>query len=516
MLALITAVFILLSKTTPKSFVPSEDLGVITADISLPPDASLERTDSVVRQMEKIAHTIPEVTNVVAIVGSGSLGGNGSNYGRVVMRLQLWNQRKRNVQAIISELIGKAATISSAKIVFLTPPTIQGFGNSGGFSLQLEDRTGGDITKFYQVSSNFLKVLNQRPEIQFATTAFNPNFPQYLLNVDVAKVKNAGLMVSDVLGVMQGYFGGVYASNFNQFGQQFRVMIQADPAYRAKPENLNSIFVRNASGSMAPITEFVSLENTYGPQTISRFNLFTAISVTGSPKPGYSSGNAITAIQQVAAQTLPAGYSYEYSGLTRQELSAGSQTGFIFLLCLIFVYFLLSAQYESYILPFSILLTLPFGLAGAFLFAKIFGIDNNIYVQITLIMLIGLLAKNAILIVEFAITRRRNGMEIVQAAIEGARARLRPILMTSFAFIFGLLPLMLASGAGANGNHSIGTGAIGGMLIGTSFGIFITPILFIIFQTLQEKISGPPKQNNEEETIDVDPPPFIPPNKPGI
>ncbi len=320
-----------------------------------------------------------------------------------------------------------------------------------------------------------------------------------MLNVDVAKVKNAGLTVNDVLDAMQGYFGGVYASNFNQFGQQFRVMIQADPAYRAKPENLNSVYVRNANGVMAPITGFVSLERMYGPQSISRFNLFTSIAVNGSPNAGYSSGSAITAIQQVAAQTLPQGYSYEYAGLTRQEISAGSQTTFIFLLCLIFVYFLLSAQYESYILPFSILLTLPVGLAGAFLFAKIFGIDNNIYVQITLIMLIGLLAKNAILIVEFALERRRNGMEIVQAGIEGAKARLRPILMTSFAFILGLVPLMIASGAGANGNHSIGTGAVGGMLIGTSFGVFITPVLFIIFQSIQEKIRGRTKQSDHKE-----------------
>jgi HAE1 family hydrophobic/amphiphilic exporter-1 len=498
-LAFFLGLFLFLSKTTPKSFVPSEDLGVITADVSLPPSSSLERTDSVVHQMEQIVQTIPEITNVVAVIGSGALSGNGSNYGRLVMRLKAWNLRSRNVQAIITELTAKVSGINEAKIVFLTPPTIQGFGNSSGFSLQLEDRTGGDIATFYDVSTRFLKALNQRPEIQFATTPFNPNFPQYLLNVDVAKIKDAGLMVSDILNAMQGYFGGMYASNFNQFGQQFRVIVQADPAYRARPEDLNSIFVRNAAGAMAPITEFVSLKRTYGPQSISRFNLFTAISVTGSPKQGYSSGNAITAIQQVAAQTLPAGYSYEYSGLTRQELSAGSQTNSIFLLCLIFVYFLLCAQYESYILPFSILLTLPVGLAGAFLFAKIFGIDNNIYVQITLIMLIGLLAKNAILIVQFAIERRRKGMKIIQAALQGAQARLRPILMTSFAFILGLLPLMLATGAGANGNHSIGTGAIGGMLIGTTLGIFITPVLFIIFQSIQEKISGPPKQDEEEE-----------------
>jgi HAE1 family hydrophobic/amphiphilic exporter-1 len=503
-LGLFAGLFYLLTSTTPKSFVPAEDLGVISADVSLPPSASLERTDSVVKQMEKIAGTIPEITNVVAIIGSGALGGNGSNYGRVVMRLKAWNLRSRNVQAIMSELNDKTKNIKEAAIVFLTPPTIQGFGNSGGFSLQLQDRTGGDIAMFYKIATDFLSALNQHPEIQFASTPFNPNFPQFMLNVDVAKVKSAGLKESDILDAMQGYFGGIYASNFNQFGQQFRVMIQADPSYRAKPEGLNYLFVRNATGTMAPITEFVSLQNTYGPQSISRFNLYTSIAINGSPKPGYSSGNAISAIQQVAAQTLPPGYSYEYSGLTRQELSAGSQTTFIFLLCLIFVYFLLSAQYESYILPFSILLTLPIGLAGAFLFTKIFGIDNNIYVQITLIMLIGLLAKNAILIVQFAIERRRGGMDIVQAAIEGAEARLRPILMTSFAFILGLLPLMLATGAGANGNHSIGTGAIGGMLTGTLVGIFITPILFIVFQSLQEKISGPPKPDDDEEISNAD------------
>jgi HAE1 family hydrophobic/amphiphilic exporter-1 len=420
------------------------------------------------------------------------------------LRLKSWDQRKRNIQSVIKELYSKTNNIKQASIVLTTPPTIQGFGVSNGFQLQLEDRTGGDIGVFYKIATDFLKALNQRPEIQFASTSFNPNYPQYLLNVDVAKVKSAGINVSDVLNVMQGYFGGVYASNFNEFGQQFRVMYQADPQYRAKPENLNSIYVRTPAGAMAPISEFISLTTTYGPPGISRFNMFTAITVNGTPNQGYSSGNAIDAIQQVAAQTLPQGYSYEYSGLTRQELAAGSQTVFVFLLSLIFVYLLLSAQYESYILPFAILLILPIGLAGTFLFIKLFGIDNNIYVQISMIMLIGLLAKNAILIVEYAVERRRRGMTLVHAAIAGAQARLRPILMTSFAFILGLLPLMLATGAGANGNHSIGTGAIGGMLIGTTIGVFVTPILFIIFQFLQEKLKKPAKAE-EEELIAVTP-----------
>jgi HAE1 family hydrophobic/amphiphilic exporter-1 len=312
----------------------------------------------------------------------------------------------------------------------------------------------------------------------------------------VPKAKSAGISVSNILSTIQGYYGGVYASNFNQFGKQFRVIYQAEPEYRANPESLNNIYVRNDKGEMAPITGFITLTKVYGPQSISRFNLYTSISVNGSPKEGYSSGDAIKAIEEVAATSLPQGYSYEFSGLTREEISAGSQTGFVFILVILFVYLLLSAQYESYLLPFAILIPLPIGLAGAFIFAHLFGIDNNIYLQITLIMLVGLLAKNAILIVEFALDRRRLGMPLVQSALEGAQARLRPILMTSFAFIFGLLPLMLSSGAGANGNRSIGTGAVGGMLIGTIFGIFVIPVLYVVFQSIQEKISGPPHEKH--------------------
>ncbi|MBO9684223.1 MAG: efflux RND transporter permease subunit, partial [Flavisolibacter sp.] len=353
----------------------------------------------------------------------------------------------------------------------------------------MQDSAGRDIATFFKVGSDFLTALGQRPEIQYASTSFNPNFPQFMIDIDVAKVKTAGLSVSDILNTMQGYFGGVYASNFNQFGKQYRVMYQAEPAFRANPQSLNDVYVRNASGTMAPITSFMTLTKVYGPQSISRFNLFTSIGVTGSPNAGYSSGDAINAIQQTAAQTLPVGYGYEFSGMTREEIAAGGQQIFIFLLVILFVYLLLSAQYESYILPFAVLLSLPFGLAGVFVFANLFGISNNIYLEIALIMLVGLLAKNAILIVEFAAERRRHGMPIAQAALEGAEARLRPILMTSFAFIFGLLPLMFARGAGATGNRSIGTGAVGGMLIGTILGVFVIPILFIVFQSLQERIS---------------------------
>lgn len=507
-IAVFSGLFYLLMQTTPTAFVPNEDMGGVMSDIALPPGASLERTEEVTKEIEKIARTIPEVENILRITGRGMISGVGSNYGMVIMRLKPWAQRGdkgQDVQSIIGKMFGKTAGIRDARVIFFAPPTIQGFGTGGGFEFQLQDRSGGDITRFSKLSTDFLAALSQRPEIQYASTSFNPNFPQYQINVNVARVKEAGLMVNDILSTMQGYYGGVYASNFNQFGKQYRVMYQAEPAFRANPEGLNNIYVRNANGTMAPITEFITLDRVYGPQAITRFNLFTSIGVTGSPKPGFSSGDAIKAVQETAAQVLPAGYGYEFSGMTREELSAGGQTVFIFMLVLIFVYFLLSAQYESYVLPFAVLLPLPIGLAGAFLFAWMFGISNNIYVQITLIMLVGLLAKNGILIVEFAVERRRQGMAIIQAALEGAQARLRPILMTSFAFILGLVPLMMSSGAGATGNRSIGTGAVGGMLIGTIFGVFVIPVLFVIFQTLQEKISGPPKQPLTEDEEEAEP-----------
>ncbi|RZK41396.1 MAG: efflux RND transporter permease subunit [Pedobacter sp.] len=485
-----TGVLIWTMNTTPKGFVPNEDLGTIMSDISLPAGTSQEETNIIITQIDEIVREIPEVNSALRIVGRSMISGSGSSYGMVITRLKPWNERKRDVKAIIAELFAKTAGIKGAKIIFFAPPTIQGFGTSGGFEFQLQDKTGGDINKFNEVGNNFLAALAKRPEIQYASTSFNPNFPQYQIDVNVAKIKQAGLTVTDVLGVLQGYYGGVYASNFNKFGKQFRVMYQADAKYRANQESLNSIFVRNAKGEMAPVGEFINLEKVYGPQAISRFNLYTSIAVTGSPKVGFSSGDALKAVEEEAAIHLPTGYGYEFSGLSREEMAGGNQTIFIFMLCVVFVYFLLAAQYESYLLPLAVLFSLPIGLAGVFIFDKLFTVDNNIYTQITLIMLVGLLAKNAILIVEYAVDRRRKGMPIVDAAIEGATARLRPILMTSFAFILGLLPLMLSTGVGAAGNTSIGTGAVGGMLIGTLFGIFVIPALFIIFQTLQEKVSN--------------------------
>ncbi|GGH14338.1 efflux RND transporter permease subunit [Mucilaginibacter phyllosphaerae] len=497
------AIFYFLLKTTATSFVPNEDQGVLFGNISLPAGSSLERTAVVTEEVDAIIRKLPEVQTTLRITGQNFIAGAGGSYGMIVVKLKPWDKRGgkgQDLNSLTGKLFGMTAGIKNAQIIFFAPPTLQGFGTSSGFEFQLQDKTGGDVSKFSAVSGKFLAALNQRPEVLYAATSFNTNFPQYQVDVDVAKTKAAGLSVNTVLGTLQGYYGGLYASNFNEFGKQYRVMIQADNSYRATPESLNNIYVRNAGNTMAPISEFVSLKRVYGPEAINRFNLFTAIAVQGSPKPGYSSGDAIKAIDEVAAQTLPAGYSYEYSGLTREELSSGSQTIYIFMLCLIFVYFLLSAQYESYILPFAVLLSLPIGLAGAFIFAKIFGVQNNIYLQITLIMLLGLLAKNAILIVEFAVARRKHGLGIIEAAIEGAIARLRPILMTSFAFILGLMPLMFASGAGAIGNRSIGTGAVGGMLIGTLFGVFVIPVLFVIFQALQEKVTGKPTDAESEVT----------------
>lgn len=501
-LAVITALLVYFMKTAPTAFVPNEDMGTIFSDISLPPGSSQEETEAVTKEVQLAVKDIPEVQSVMRVVGRSILSGSGSNYGMVVVRLKPWNERTKegqDVESIVKQLFGRTASQRKARILFFAPPTIQGFGTTGGFEFQLQDKTGGSIADFNSVTTDFLTELGKRKEIQFAKTSFNPNFPQYQVTVNVAKAKQDGFSVSDILGTLQGYYGGVYSSNFNLYGKQYRVIYQADALSRTDISSLQLIQVRNSSGHMAPITEYIQLNKVYGPQAINRFNLFTAISVNGAPNEGFSSGDAIRAVQEVAKEKLPTGYGYEFSGMTREEMSAGGQTIYIFLLSLIFVYFLLSAQYESYILPFAVLLPLPIGLTGTFFFNFLFDISNSIYVQITLIMLIGLLAKNAILIVEYAIARRRTGMDIVEAAISGAVARFRPILMTSFAFILGLLPLMFASGAGAVSNQAIGTAAVGGMLIGTAFGVFVVPVFFVIFMKLHERITGKPLHTPTEE-----------------
>ncbi len=492
-IAAFAGVFVLIMNTRPKAFVPNEDVGGVMSDISLPPGTSVEETEKVLLNIENQIKDIPGINNILRISGRSLISGSGTNYGMIIIRLKNWNERKDPSQeqsAIVQELFKRTAGIKDAKVIFFARPTLSGFGFSSGFEFELQDQQGGTIDNLNEVSQKFLGALNARPEIQFASTSFSPNYPQYEINLDVPTIKRAGLTVKDILGTLQGYYGGVYASDFNRFGKQYRVMYQSEPEFRASPESLNKIMVRNDKGEMAPISQFIELKKVFGPQAINRFNLFTSVHIQGGPNIGYSTGDAINAIDEVAKATLPLGYGYEFSGMSREEINAGGQTVYIFLLCLIFVYFLLSAQYESYMLPWAVILSLPVGLAGAYIFAWFFNVSNNIYVQITLIMLIGLLAKNAILIVEFAHEARKKGATIFDAAMEGATARFRPILMTSFAFIFGLMPLMLSKGAGALGNQAIGTSAIGGMLIGTIFGIFVIPGLFVVFQTLQEKVSS--------------------------
>jgi len=482
--------FFLLIKTTPTSFVPEEDMGTVFVNVSLPPASSMERTAIVAEQVDSIARGIPEVGNVMRMIGQNMVDGSGSSYAMVILELKNWKERGDVSNTdVIGKLMAQTSYIHNAKIIPFSLPTITGFGMSSGFSFQLQDKGGHTTETFYQVAQDFLAELGKRPEIQYASTSFNPNFPQYLMSLNVPKIKEAGLTVDGIMDAMQSFYGGLYASNFNQFGKLYRVMVQADTSYRANIEGMNKVFVRTSTNKMAPISEFVSMSRVYGPESYSRFNLYTSMSIMGAPNDGYSTGEALQAIKEVASASLPQGYGYEFSGMSREEESSGSQMIYIFMLSLVFVYLLLSALYESYLLPFAVLLSLPIGLCGTFVFVKIFGIDNNIYTQISMIMLIGLLAKNAILIVQFAKARREKGMPLLQAAIEGSKARFRPILMTSFAFIFGIMPLMFASGAGANGNRSIGTSAVGGMLFGTLFGIMVIPGLYVIFQGLAEKIS---------------------------
>ena len=490
-----------LMKTTPTGFVPNEDRGIMMIDISLPPATSLEHTREVASKVDQLVANTPEIAGRSMVVGRSIISGQGSSYGMLFCDLKPFKERKgegQDINSVIGKLYAATSQIKDAKIVIFTPPMVPGFSISGGVEFKLEDKTGGDIKDFEQISKQFLAKLNQRPEIQYAFTSFNTGFPQYQVNVNAARCKQSGVMVSSVLSALQGYIGGFYASDFNRFGKQYRIMVQAEPGYRGNPDDLNNMFVRTSTGEMAPITEFISLKRVYGPENITRFNMYTSISINSSPNFGYSSGDAIDAVRQVAAETLPPGYGFEFSGLTREEIASGNQSILIFMLSVIFVYFLLAAQYESYIVPFSILFSLPIGIAGSFIFARIMGVENNIYLQISLIMLIGLLAKNAILIVEFALQRRHKGMSIMQSAIEGATARLRPILMTSFAFIFGLSPLIVGGGVGANGNRSIGVGAIGGMIVGTLIGILVIPTMYVIFQTIQEKVKPPQKEEISE------------------
>ncbi len=499
------AILVWLMARTPTALVPNEDTGVLFCMVDMPPGTSQERTGEVLQKVDSIMSTIPAIRSRTMIDGYSFLAGQGATYGTFIVKLQDWSLRSKaeSSEAIIGQLNGLIAkNIKDGRAILFAPPMISGYSATNGFEIKMQDKTGGDINKFFGVVQQFLGALNQQPEIQVAYTTFNPTFPQYLVDIDAAKAKQAGLSPQTILATLQGYYGGMYVSNFNRFGKLYRVMMQATPESRVSPETLNSIKVRNGN-EMASIGNFVKLTRVYGPDILNRFNMFQSISVTGQPAAGYSSGDALAAIERVAAQVLPQGYGFEYAGMTREEGNSSSNaTALIFGLCLLFVYLLLSAQYESYLLPFSVILSVPFGLMGTFIFAGIGGISNNIYLQIALIMLIGLLAKNAILIVEFALERRRHGMSVVKAAIDGASARLRPILMTSLALIIGLLPMMFASGVGANGNRALGTGSVGGMLIGMIFQIFIVPALFVVFQLIQEKITPMTWKDTDNQEIE--------------
>lgn len=479
-----------INQNIPSGFVPGEDRGLILFNAELPAGASLDRTTTAIKEFEQKAHHIPGIQNIATISGFSLLNGSGGNYGFGFIKLDDFEKRGdgESVEVITKKLFGVGATISDARMIFFAPPSIPGYGASAGFQFSLTDKLGGDLKDLDKAAKELMYALNQRKEIQYAQSSFNTAFPQYQMDIDVPKAMDAGVPISSIMAAMQGYIGGLYTTDFSKYGKQYRVMIQGSPESRINPASLNEMFVKTASGAMSPVSQFVSLKRTYGPQTVKRFNLFQSADFTGSTNAGYSTGDAISAINEVAESTLPQNFGISFSGLTREEISAGSQAILIFLLSLVFVYFILSAQYESYILPLSVLLSLPFGVMGAFLGQWLFGLENNIYFQIALIMLVGLLAKNAILIVEFAVQRRNHGESISRSAINAAKARLRPILMTSFAFIFGMLPLIFSSGMGAVGNRSIATGAATGLLIGTAFGIIVIPVLFVIFQLLQERI----------------------------
>ncbi|MBC5644199.1 efflux RND transporter permease subunit [Parabacteroides sp. W1-Q-101] len=499
------ALLIFFMQVTPTGMVPNEDMGTIMGAVTLPPGASQERTVEIMERVDSLIASDPAVKSRTAITGFSFIGGQGPSYGSFIIKLKDWEERSmtQSAEVVYGSLFMRAQkVVKDAQVLFFTPPMIPGYSASSDIELNMQDKTGGSLEKFFDVSKDYMAALTARPEIKSAQTTFNPNFPQYMIDIDAAACKKVGISPSDILMTLQGYYGGLYASNFNRFGKMYRVMVQADPSMRANMESLKNIKVRNGN-EMAPISQFITIEKVYGPDIISRFNMYTSMKLMVAPADGFTSGQALKALEEVASTTLPAGFGYELGGMAREEAeSSGSTTGLIFILCFVFVYLLLSAQYESYVLPLAVLLSIPFGLMGSFLFVQgwaalgsipalkmILGtMSNNIYMQIALIMLMGLLAKNAILIVEFALDRRRMGMSITWAAVLGSAARLRPILMTSLAMVVGLLPMMFAFGVGAHGNRTLGTAAIGGMFVGMIFQILIVPALFVVFQYLQEKV----------------------------
>ena len=504
--SIVTAVALLIffMATTKTGLVPQEDQGVCMVNVSTPPGSSLNETNKVLDDVETILKRTPEVQDYMRVAGYGFMSGQGVSYGTCVVRLKNWNERKgkeHTANAVIGRLTAQFASIKKTQIFIFQPGMIPGYGMGNSIDLNLQDKTGGDMSKFYATSMQFLGALNKRPEIAMAYTSYAMNFPQYSVDVDAAKCMRAGISPSTVLNALSSYCGGSYISNFNEFGKVYRVMLQADPKYRLDEQSLNNMFVRNGS-EMASLSQFITLKKTLGPELATRFNLFSSISCNVNVANGYSSGEAMKAIEKVAKQTLPEGYAFDYGGISREESQkSGASTVFIYAVCVILIFLILSCLYESFLIPFAVIFSVPFGLMGSFLFAKLFGLENNIYLQTGVIMLIGLLSKTAILITEYAIERRRKGMGIVEAAYSAAQVRLRPILMTVLTIIFGMLPLMFSTGAGANGNGSLGTGVVGGMLIGTLALLFVVPVMFIIFEFLQEKIRPALKEEADAQVV---------------
>ncbi len=490
-LALALGALVVLMNTTKTGLVPDEDQGTIMVNVTTAPGSSLAETHKVMEEISQRIQGIPQIQNFMSVAGYGMIAGQGSSYGMCIIKLKDWDERPEKsdeVNAVIGQVYALTADIKDAQIFAVAPPMISGYGTSTGFSMNLQDKAGGDLTDFYNVYLQYIAALNQRPEIERAYSTFNINFPQYRVDIDAAKAKRAGISPSTLLSTLAGYYGGQYVSNINRFSKMYYVTMQSDPKYRLDTESLNHVYVRSGNGEMAPLGQFITLTKVYSSEVLNRFNLYNSIAITGTPADGYSSGDAIRAIEEVAAEVLPRGYGYEFDGIAREEAQTGSNTTIIFGICILLIYLILSALYESFIIPFAVILSVPCGLMGSFLFAKFMGLENNIYLQTGLIMLIGLLSKTAILLTEYAGDRRRAGMSIAQAAVSAAKVRLRPILMTVLTMVFGMIPLVLSHGVGANGNSTLGTGVVGGMIVGTLALLFLVPSLFVVFEWLQEKV----------------------------
>ena len=503
-LAVAVALLVYLMSTTKTGLVPQEDQGVIMVNVSISPGSTLEETTKVMDRLENILKDTPEIEHYARVAGYGLISGQGTSYGTIIIRLKDWSERKgkeHSSDAVVSRLNAQFQSLKEVQVFSFQPAMIPGYGMGNSLELNLQDMTGGELATFYEAAIQFLGALNERPEVAMAYTSYAINFPQISVEVDAAKCKRAGISPSAVLDAVGSYCGGAYISNYNQYGKVYRVMMQASPEYRLDEQALNNMFVRNGT-EMAPVSQFVTLKQVLGPETANRFNLYSTITANVNPADGYSSGEVQKVIEEVAAQSLPAGYGYEYGGMAREEASSGgAQTVFIYAICIFLIYLILACLYESFLIPFAVIFSVPFGLMGSFLFAKILGLENNIYLQTGVIMLIGLLAKTAILITEYAIERRRKGMGIVESAYSAAQVRLRPILMTVLTMIFGMLPLMFSSGAGANGNSSLGTGVVGGMAVGTLALLFVVPVFYIIFEFLQEKIRKPMEEEPDVQVL---------------